>query len=545
MKNRTTHQIRAVLAAVIATSLVVTQEVQAAPFVKADNADALDVATSYTNMPAAVPGVADTIVVDGGLSASRTSSVGAGVSVLGLDIQASTDQIFTISAGSGSLTLGSGGITKDNTDHLTAISAAVVLSANQTWNINANALRFSSPITTDGNTLEIAGAGTLELRGTNTYGSDITITVGTVLSNQASTVSTLGGNNTFTTLNFARGRVIGATLGNFGEASNFGSGGVSTAINLGSNTADPGILEYTGVTDTSNRTFNRGGNNADAATAIIEVSTAGQTLTLTGNLTSASSATNGSWQFGGAGNLTLQGVISNQGSTGLTSIVKADAGILTVEAENTYQGGTTVSAGTLLVNNTLGSGLGTGNAVVNGGTIGGTGSFTGAVTINDGGTLSPGVAIETLGSGMLTLNTGSTFEYEVDSGVLLAVGGDLQKVTGDLNLNGMVTLTFDDLNMTPEAFDIDTTFTLINYTGDWNNGLFTYDGNEIANGGTFTAGLNTWRLDYDASMGGSNFSGEYVAGSFVNITAVPEPSTALLIAGTGLAVILLRRRRSA
>lgn len=541
MKINIRIPIKAVLAAAIATSLPVTQSVQAAPFVKADNTTALDVDGSYTIT--GVPGSSDTIVVDSTLTAARTVNAGSGIDVLGLDFQASQNQNFTI-GGSGSLTIGADGILK-NTPNLVSIAADITLSAAQTWEVNTGVLRFSSAITTGGNALGITGAGTLEVRGTNTYGSDITISTGTVLSNQASTVTTLGGANTFTTLNFARGKIIGATLGNFGDASNFGSGGVSTAINLGSNTTDAGILEYTGLTDTSNRTFNRGGNNDTAATAIIEVSTAGETLTLTGNLTSTSSAINGSWQFGGAGNLTLQGVVSDQGNTGLTSIVKADSGTLTLEAVNTYEGTTTITGGSLLVNNATGSGLGSGNVIVNTGTLGGTGEFTGAVSVNAGGTLSPGASIETLGSGSLTFNSGSTFEYEADSGVATSVGADLQKVSGGLDLNGTVTLTLADLNLTPVAFGIGTTFTLINYTGAWNNGLFTYNSNVVADGGTFTDGLNLWEIDYNATSGGLNFSGEYVTGNFVNITTVvPEPTTALLLAAGGLVTMVFRRRRN-
>ncbi len=551
MKNLFPDGINAVLCAAIATSLLAISSAQADDLIKADNSDALNLSSSYVPIPGdpptpvGPPTALDTILFNGAITANQTSAVGAGgIEVFGLDFQSTLAVIMSISAsGASGITLGEGGITKDSSV-LSAISAPITLSANQTWNLNAGTLRFTSEVTTGGNTANITGAGTLEFRGTNTYGTDITIDTG-ILSNQASTVTTLGGANTFTILNFARGRIIGSTLGNFGEASNFGSGGVSTAISLGSNTTDPGILEYTGVTATSNRTFNRNGNNDTAATAIIEVSTAGQTLTLSGDITSTSSATNGSWQFGGAGNLTIQGVISDQGNTGVTSITKADAGTLTLEADNTYEGTTNVNAGTLLVNNASGSGLGLGNAVVAGGTLGGTGSFTGAVTVNSGGTLAPGASIETLGSGTVNLNTGSTFAYEVNSGVPTSVGADLQLVAGDLNLIGTVALTLDDLNLTPIAFGVGTTFSLINYTGDWNDGLFTYDSNAIANGGTFTAGLNIWQLDYDAIAGGENFAGEYGPGSFVNITAVvPEPTTALLLAAGGLITMVFRRRRA-
>lgn len=73
----------------------------------------------------------------------------------------------------------------------------------------------------------------------------------------------------------------------------------------------------------------------------------------------------------------------------------------------------------------------------------------------------------------MTIKTASTFEYEVDSGVALSVGADLQKVAGDLNLSGTVTLTLADLDLTPTAFTQGTAFSLVNYTGIWNTGLST------------------------------------------------------------------------
>ncbi len=147
-----------------------------------------------------------------------------------------------------------------------------------------------------------------------------------------------------------------------------------------------------------------------------------------------------------------------------------------------------------------------------------------------------------MASGSLTLNNNSTFEYEVDQSVSLSVGADLQKVTGALTLSGTVTLTMAQLAGSAFAQNT-TTFTLINYTGLWNGGFFTFNGNAIADGGIFTAGLNTWQLDYDATSGGSNFTSDQVAGKFVNITAVPEPATWALLAGSVTILLVMRRRR--
>jgi autotransporter-associated beta strand protein len=235
---------------------------------------------------------------------------------------------------------------------------------------------------------------------------------------------------------------------------------------------------------------------------------------------------------GGASTMTLR-VTKTGGSTQVFESAYSD-----------FTGGTDISAGTILVNNASGSGLGSGDVVVhNSGTLGGTGTIDADVIVNSGGTLSPGASIESFATGALAMNNGSTFAYEVDSGGALPVGADLQVVSGNLDLSGTVTLTLTDLAGSPSAFALNTTFTLINYSGDWNNGLFTYNSSQIADGGTFTAGLNTWQLDYAESAGGENFTDDYITGSFVNITAVPEPATWILLAA-GLTTLVVFRRRS-
>jgi hypothetical protein len=103
-----------------------------------------------------------------------------------------------------------------------------------------------------------------------------------------------------------------------------------------------------------------------------------------------------------------------------------------------------------------------------------------------------------------------------------------------------------DLAVTPAAFPAGTTLSLASYTGGWNGGLFRFDGSVLADGDTFAAGEQLWAIDYDAPLGGANFSGDHLAGgNFVNLVAVPEPS-ALATLGIGLAggAVWLQRRRT-
>jgi len=224
--------------------------------------------------------------------------------------------------------------------------------------------------------------------------------------------------------------------------------------------------------------------------------------------------------------------------TGSAGVSKNGNGTLIVAGINSYNGDTNVDAGTLLVN---GDNTGTGTVSVDAGaTLGGTGSIAGAVNVT--GMLSPGASVETFTTGALTFNSGSSFAYEVDSSAALSIGGDLQIVAGNLGLNGNVDFTLGDISSSPVTFANDTVFTLINYLGSWNGGLFRYNNNTISDGGSFFA-LNTeWILDYDSTTGGDNFTGEYLANSsYVTLTAIPEPRAAL-IGGLGMLVLLRRRR---
>jgi autotransporter-associated beta strand protein len=116
---------------------------------------------------------------------------------------------------------------------------------------------------------------------------------------------------------------------------------------------------------------------------------------------------------------------------------------VTLGGTNTYSGGTTVNAGTLLVTNATGSATGAGAVAVNSGTtLGGTGSIGGAVTISSGATVNPGVG----GIGTLTVAS-ATMDgaYVCD---LDAVASDSIHVTGSLTVSGTMTLTFSG---TPSA----------------------------------------------------------------------------------------------
>jgi autotransporter-associated beta strand protein len=146
-------------------------------------------------------------------------------------------------------------------------------------------------------------------------------------------------------------------------------------------------------------------------------------IDLQGTLQPGSVTVNASqdYAFGGAGAMS--------GGDGLT---KRGSGTLALTGSNSYTGGTTVSNGTLLVNNATGSGTGTGPVFVAiGSTLGGSGSIAGPVTFAGGGALSPGNGVGTLTiNNSLTLANGVALQFELGS------NSDLLVVGGDLTLNG-------------------------------------------------------------------------------------------------------------
>ncbi|MDY0166608.1 MAG: autotransporter-associated beta strand repeat-containing protein [Thermoguttaceae bacterium] len=232
---------------------------------------------------------------------------------------------------------------------------------------------------------------------------------------------------------------------------------------------------------------------------------------------------------------THSGTLANLGElNGGGTLVKSSAGMLVFDGTNDYTGPTWVDAGTLLVNGThTGGGAYT---VGSGATLGGTGSIGSVVGVNTGGRLAPGASIGTLAIGNhLTMAGGSVFEWEFNSDTVTA---DLLNLDGHLDLDslGGVALELIDLADPASAVPYGTTFTLISYSGEWNGGIF--DG--YANNSAFFAGLNEWKIRYDADLPGIN-GGDFA--NFVTLTIIPEPTSLVLLLGAVLGLLLGRRRR--
>lgn len=171
----------------------------------------------------------------------------------------------------------------------------------------------------------------------------------------------LTGNNSFTGNVTVQAGVLGVnSIANKGVNSALGAG---QSITLGLANSSTGELLYTGATASSDRNIIID-NGATGGAGIIENSTAGATLTLSGTVTASTPANATSLTLTGVGDGVLSGNIAG---TPALSIIKSGTGTWTLSGANTHTGGAQINDGVLA--------LGSGQALGSSGTI----SFGGGV----------------------------------------------------------------------------------------------------------------------------------------------------------------------
>jgi autotransporter-associated beta strand protein len=244
-----------------------------------------------------------------------------------------------------------------------------------------------------------------------------------------------GGTSVFNSLSTFSGGVLLAS-GTVGIGANsVSSGGVVTAGPLGTGTFTIG--NGTGENETALGLFANGGSWVVANPVVLNgntniVMTGSNNLTFSGAFNVG--GVNKTLAVEGTGLLTISGPITNNGA-----LSKAGPGALVFSGSNLYTNTTTVLAGTLLVNNTTGSGTGPNTVYVqSGGTLGGSGTVAGPVVVTSGNiapgsgngsagtlTLGGGLDLSSGGTYVWTLAANSTSNPGANFDVLAAAGGSV------------------------------------------------------------------------------------------------------------------------
>ncbi len=248
------------------------------------------------------------------------------------------------------------------------------------------------------------GSGVLTLTGINTYGGGTTISAGTLQVGAGGNIGSITGdviNSASLAFNRSDTYTFGGAISGTGEVRQIGIG---KTILTGINTYSGGTIISAGTLQIGN-----GGNKGS----------------ITGDVVNS-----GMLAFNRSGDLLIRGVIS--GSGGVSQVGTSGKTILW--GENTYTGGTTISAGTLQIGDGGNKGSITGDVINNGSLW-----FNRSDPYTFGGAISGAGVVRKLGSGVTTLTGANTYtgDTTISSGVLqIGDGGTKGSINGKVNNSG-------------------------------------------------------------------------------------------------------------
>lgn len=433
--------------------------------------------------------------------------------------------------------------------------------------INAGTLSFSDPTAANagslpGGSITILNGATLQYTGASTGGFNRGFVLGSGTTTIAGTASSgglnAGGGFSFTGSG-ARTLVLDNVSGNamtFAGSLGDGTGGATSLVKNGSGSVN---LNGTANTYTGNTTINGGsvltnGVNRISTSGTVFLS-AGAQLRIGGDQTFANLQDG----TGGGGTLNRNGVgtsiatiqsgsfsgrINDSAADRIIAVNKSTAGVLRLSGTvNTYTGGTTISAGTLLINNASGNALGLGAVSVTSSTLGGNGfaalGSANSISVGSGGVIAAGDVNVASGIGTLTFSgsatTGSILNMQAGSSFTFDLAaGDANDTVRFYNYAGASDFLRDGGGVTLNFAGAQAgTYDLFTFYSNAGTTLTSAGFTEATSNFVLGSGLTGYTTTWDYSSTGV---------ISLTLTAVPEP-TVLGLALGGLALCLRRRRR--
>ena len=405
-----------------------------------------------------------TLTLNASNTYTGTSTISAGTLQIGNANALGTSGNITF--GGGALQYGSG-ITVDLSNRIKNSGSAILIDT------NGQSVTFASILdSSNSGGLTKTGSGTLTLNASNTYTGATTINAGTL------SIATI-----------TNGGVAGALGNSTSVAGNLVLGG--------------GTLQYTGSTGSTDRNFTL----SNGTTSVIDVSSAGTTLTISGT----AATTTGGLTKNGSGTLLLAGSNNYTGDTTINS------GILQIGANNRISDSSTlrVNGGTFNIvtfNDTV-----AGVALSANGTISGT---NGVLTSNSDFILENGTAAAILAgtvgvnkttSGTVTLSAANTYTGAtiINAGILQVGSGS---TTGSLSTSSAITnngtLVFNRSNTITQGTNFGSVISGTGNVTQAGTGTLTFNGTNSYIG-TTTISAGTLALNSSASNN-STISGDIV-----------------------------------